>query len=122
MLGWMLGWKLIEQPPNCWEPLREPQGIFGSNSSQLVDYPTSIYQQWGFLLSEQEAAGRTQPLSGTKGAPRGNLSFVKLPQTLGDSPHKVTPCSAAAPSLSCATRAQQLPLPMEFSWRAEESK
>lgn len=43
MLGWILDWKLISQPTNCWEPFRELQWILGSNSSQNVDDPTLTY-------------------------------------------------------------------------------
>lgn len=106
MLGWILGWKLIQQPTSWWESVRELQWIFGSNSSQPVHYPALAYWQWGFH-PKQEAAGRTQLLNGTRGAPWCNLIILKLTKLLVILLSKVIPglASLLLPAcLSCARK------------------
>lgn len=106
MLGWILDWKLVQQPASWWESLRELQWIFGSNSSQHVDYPVLTYWQWGFH-PKQEAAGSK---NGTKGAPWCNLIILELTKLLVILLSKVIPRFASLLLPACLSRARKGPV------------
>lgn len=85
------------------------QRIFGSNSSQHMDYPTLICWQWSFLptLNKKLLAELSRWMVQNSLWQQGYFKtsiFSTFPKLWVIPLSRVTPCPAAAPSLSCARK------------------